>query len=301
MTALGVLKRARTRLRRRRDGLIVLSIRAGGGFRIRCTDGYQSRQEATTHLLLEAVKTISHDLKPGRSVRVWTTDRPPERPRRPVLAYSAPEGARNVVAVPDFTVWNWPDVGIDDYTRVCERIVEAGAEPPVDPRLFWIGNVATSPHRQRLMDVAAGDPRIHAVAIQWVKEDRPEHRPSETAMSTRDANHLSLPDHCRHAYLLDVEGVGYSARLKFLLFSRRPVFLQDRPWREFYFDRMEPFRHYIPVRRDLSDLSERLDWAQAHPEECAAIADQALEFARQHLTREAAILHLRGVLRRLLA
>jgi hypothetical protein len=265
------------------------------------SDAHQSRQEATMHMLLEALKTIKYETRKDRKLTLYTSDRPPSEPARPVMSYSAVAGSRNVIAVPDFSFWDWPDVGIKDYAELTARMTAAGAHPPIDSRLFWIGNPATSPVREKLMEIAATDPRILATAISWVKKDRPERWASETLMGTQASNYVSLPDHCRYKYLIDIEGIGYSARLKLFLFSGRPVFLQDRPWREFFFDWMEPFRHYIPVERDLSDLSARLDWADAHPGECRQIAANAQDFAKHHLTREAAIAHLRQAILSMLA
>ncbi|PWV95749.1 glycosyl transferase family 90 [Hoeflea marina] len=216
------------------------------------------------------------------------------------MSFSAVQGSETIIAVPDFSFWNWPEVGIDDYTRLIGEMAMAGDQPPADQRLFWIGNSATSPVRERLMEIALGDPRIHAIDITWIKQEGPERWASDRRMDTQAAQYVSLPDHCRYRYLLDIEGIGYSARLKILLFSGRPVFIQDRPWKDFFFDWMEPFQHYIPVAGDLSDLGRQLDWAEAHPEECARIAANALEFAHRHLTREAAILHLRKVITDLL-
>lgn len=288
-------------LPRREGSLVKFVIRRRNAVRIDYTDAHQSRQEATAHLLLEALKTIKYEARRNRRLVIYTTDRPPPDPGRPVMSYSALAGSRNVIAVPDFSFWNWPDVGIEDYPQVAGQMIAAGARPPTDGRLFWIGNPETSPVRKRLLEIAAGDPRILATPITWVRHDRPESWASDAIMATRASNYVSLPDHCRHKYLIDIEGAGYSARLKLLLFSNRPVFLQDRPWREFYFDELEPFRHYIPVAGDLADLSRKLDWAEAHPEECRRIAANALDFAQRRLTRAAAIAHLRQVIQSLLA
>jgi hypothetical protein len=111
-------------------------------------------------------------------------------------------------------------------------------------------------------------------------------------MGTREGNFISLRDHCQFKYLFDIEGVGYSARLKVLLFSGRPVFVQARPWQEYFFRDMKPFVHYIPVARDLGDLREQLDWAEENKEKCAEIAENARSFAKAYLTRSAAISYL---------
>ena len=49
----------------------------------------------------------------------------------------------------------------------------------------------------------------------------------------------------RWGLLLDVEGNGWSARLKVLLHSGRPVLVADRPWREFWFPEFVAWEHYV--------------------------------------------------------
>lgn len=45
-----------------------------------------------------------------------------------------------------------------------------------------------------------------------------------------------------------------------------------RGFRQWYYDRLEPWRHYVPVAADLSDLVERIEWCRGHAEKCRAIA-----------------------------
>ena len=44
---------------------------------------------------------------------------------------------------------------------------------------------------------------------------------------------------------------------------------------------LEPFVHYVPVKRDWSDLEARLAWAEAHPAAAANISANA----RAHVLR----------------
>jgi hypothetical protein len=43
-------------------------------------------------------------------------------------------------------------------------------------------------------------------------------------------------------------------------------------YRQWYYERLEPWRHYVPVAADLSDLVERIEWCRGHAEKCRAIA-----------------------------
>ncbi len=43
-------------------------------------------------------------------------------------------------------------------------------------------------------------------------------------------------------------------------------------YRQWFYDRLKPWQHYVPVRADLADFEETLAWLFAHPAEAEAIA-----------------------------
>ena len=43
-------------------------------------------------------------------------------------------------------------------------------------------------------------------------------------------------------------------------------------FRQWYYDKLVPWRHFVPVRADMSDLIEKIDWCRAHDEKCRNIA-----------------------------
>jgi len=50
-------------------------------------------------------------------------------------------------------------------------------------------------------------------------------------------------------------------------------------FRQWYYDRLMPWRHFVPVRADMSDLVEKIAWCRGHDGECAAIAAAGRAFA----------------------
>ena len=90
----------------------------------------------------------------------------------------------------------------------------------------------------------------------------------------------------KYAFMLDIEGHGYSGRLKYLLWSRRPLLLIDRPHKEIFFKHLIEWVHYIPVKRDLEDLVEKVKWCIDNYEKAKDIGENAYEFAKEYLTRE---------------
>ena len=49
--------------------------------------------------------------------------------------------------------------------------------------------------------------------------------------------------------------------------------------RQWYYHRLEPWHHYVPVCADLSDLKQRIDWCRSHEGECERIANQGRALA----------------------
>lgn len=270
---------------------VELWFRNHSNFSIKLGRGYQSRNEAVAALLLEALREVKYDLKRPFVMRIFTADQPPHTAEK-VAAFCTDTTRGNIVLIPDFIFWNWPEIGIESYPATVTAMLEASKHPPVHDNLFWIGNPETHPNRQKLIELSQQDHRIRAVSVGWNAGRRPENWARNEAMATKANNYVSLAAHCQYRYLIDVEGVGYSGRVKILLFSGRPLFLQARRWKEYFFDELKPFYHYIPVIEDLSDLSDRITWAENNPEASTKIAANAQSYARSNLTRRAAVLHL---------
>jgi hypothetical protein len=51
-------------------------------------------------------------------------------------------------------------------------------------------------------------------------------------------------------------------------------------FRQWYYDRLTPWRHYVPVNADMSDLIEKIAWCRGHDAACAAIAANGQALAR---------------------
>jgi len=277
---------------RDRRNLIVFHWHAEAGeYEVADFGGFQTRNQATTKLLGQAVEIAAPRLRRSFSIEILTDDFPnPDDSGKPRLAYCRSKEPGPIVAIPDFLFWGWPEAGIDDYEETVARILEEAALPPADDRMFWIGNPATHPTRQRLLELARDDKRIDAQAMGWQSPQMEADVPG--AAWTPTGGFLSIPQHCRYRVLIDMQGRGFSSRLKLLLFCRRPLLIQDRPWHEYYFFDLKPFVHYIPVQEDLSDLSSRLDWIDAHKAEADAIALEGQRFAQTRLRRRHAVQYL---------
>ncbi|MGN0384197.1 MAG: glycosyl transferase family 90 [Eubacterium sp.] len=245
--------------------------------KINCPYSFEDRAVKTVQMFMSAFEIAKPKVSNSFKMCITWEDFPVGE--KCMLSYSKRDTDDNIIAIPDFCFLNWKESGMADYEKCWSEMVEASKKEPEFNTLFWIGNAATHPTRMTLCDIAENDDRIEAYGMNW-KSKNGKNVPSKF---------VSLIDHTKYKYLIDVQGRGYSGRTKMLMFSGRPLFIADRPWKEFWNNDVVPFVHYIPVKEDLSDLVERVDWAESHPDECKQIAMNAQEYAMTHLRREDAI------------
>ena len=77
----------------------------------------------------------------------------------------------------------------------------------------------------------------------------------------------------KYKYLIDVDGNACAWSSLFRkLYSNSVVLKVESDNTQWYYDSLIPWEHYIPIKSDLSDLSEKIDWARAHDRQCEEIA-----------------------------
>ena len=177
----------------------------------------------------------------------------------------------------DFVFHHWRPA-IEDYEQTRIWLRSFDGEPRNDV-LGWRGAFT---HPSRWVFVSqCNEPFFDCSFIEWSKTEPNNQTPP---------NFLSFEDQIRNwRFIIDIEGAGYSGRLKLLLSSPRVVVVQKRPFEEFFFPELTPWVHYVPVERDFSDLNRNLAIVRANPSLEASIIHNARQFADRHLTRDAAL------------
>ncbi len=67
------------------------------------------------------------------------------------------------------------------------------------------------------------------------------------------------------------------------LLSGSLTFKQESDEVQYFYSALKPYEHYIPIKNDMSDLVEKINWAKEHDAECHKIAENARAFALQNL------------------
>jgi hypothetical protein len=235
--------------------------------------GYETRNPSTIWCIREADAVYGWPDFP--EIKICTGDQ--ER-SADEFTYSKKNSYRRLV--PDFNFHAWPQVGIDDYATFTEQIGAAGCCVPEINKVGWIGNTNTHVNRKKLLNIAQENPELFDIFdMRWKRSGR---------IFLDSTQYIHTADLVKkYSILIDIEGAGYSGRLKHLLWSRRPLLLVDRPHKEFFFEHLVEWKHYIPVKRDLSDIIEKTRWCMENYENAKEIASCAYEFSKGHLTRDA--------------
>lgn len=99
--------------------------------------------------------------------------------------------------------------------------------------------------------------------------------------------HLPMRKQLEAKYLLSLEGNDVASGLKWMMGSQSCV-LMPEPTVESWFceSLLEPWNHYVPVEKDLSDIEEKLDWCSSHDDASRAIGENGSRFAQQFTNAE---------------
>jgi hypothetical protein len=182
--------------------------------------------------------------------------------------------------VPDFNFHGWPQVGINDYEDFINEIHNNGLKLYEINKVGWIGATSTNYRRIDMLKIGNNNQDLFDFfEMKWIQSGN---------VLLNSSKYISTPELVKkYSILIDIEGAGYSGRLKHLLWSHRPLLIVDRPHKEFFFKYLKEWVHYIPVKRDLSDLIEKTKWCLYNYNKALQIAKNAYRFSTIYLTRYA--------------
>ena len=126
--------------------------------------------------------------------------------------------------------------------------------------IIWRGNPLSLPLRMKILELSQNDPNNN-----WLD-----------AASEDASNRMEKFDMAEFKYQLDIDGEAGAtwSGLRWKMCSGNLVFKVESPYENWWYPTIEPWKHYIPIRSDLSDLRQQYEWAESHPEEVQQIRQQ---------------------------
>ncbi|KAJ7115011.1 glycosyl transferase family 90-domain-containing protein [Mycena epipterygia] len=163
------------------------------------------------------------------------------------------------------------------------------------PQIYWRGmsnggqiigaNFHSFP-RFKLIDLGRAHPDLMDVAITRFAETlclEGCDREAVIAEYNITLDGQAREDMYRYKYALDVDGTTFSGRFLGLLRSGSLVF-KATVFEEYFNEWLRPYEHYVPVMPDLSDLVEKIQWANEHPGEARRIQQMGMRVATEVVT-----------------
>lgn len=97
---------------------------------------------------------------------------------------------------------------------------------------------------------------------------------------------LNWKQQSEYKYLIHVDGNVVAYRLLKSMLTKSVILRVKSDFIHWCDDKLEPNKHYIEIKEDLSDLETKLEWCKTHDSECKKIASNAYKFAIKVLTDE---------------
>ena len=76
-------------------------------------------------------------------------------------------------------------------------------------------------------------------------------------------------------YILNLDGNVSAFRLGSELASGSVVLLPDSPFKMWYSNELIPYKHYVPIQRNLENLIEQVEWCKENDDKCKRISENA--------------------------
>ena len=112
-----------------------------------------------------------------------------------------------------------------------------------------------------------------------------------------DCGLSSKKDHFQYKYQLILEGEsGPRQRLPWTMLGGFVIILQDTPQRQWYMENINPWEHYVPVKHDLSNLLEIIDWLRNNDDKAKEISQNGQKFAQHYFQKDHMINELKKTL-----
>jgi hypothetical protein len=178
------------------------------------------------------------------------------------------------------------------------------------PTIFWRGAATgTGIEGPEWVDTARGmlarkAREIGDASIVDAKITRIKHLPPENALVLESQGvvdrEVPFDSFFTYKYIVDADGYHCAWKSLFLkLMTGSVVLKMDSPFEQWYHRDLVPWKHYIPLSRDLAELKDLHAWLRAHDSEAQAIANQGGEFISQ-VTLEATVDHSVRAIERML-
>lgn len=138
--------------------------------------------------------------------------------------------------------------------------------------------------RYKICKMSADLPEVIDAGLQWSDNEELDqilHRERVMKNGSSKKEHLT----CKYLPVLDGHMCTYPG-FQWRLLSNSLCLKQKSDQEQWFYAALKPYEHYVPIENDMSDLSQKIEWAKAHENEVKQIISHAQQFAQNHLMIE---------------
>ncbi|XP_037617789.1 protein O-glucosyltransferase 1 [Sebastes umbrosus] len=247
---------------------------------------FPARCSGVEHFMLEVIDRLP-DLEMVVNVRDYPQVPNWVQPTLPVFSFSKTADYQDIM-YPAWTFWEggpavWPiyPTGLGRWDLMRDDLKRSAAQWPwkkKESKGFFRGS-RTSPERDPLILLSREAPEL--VDAEYTKNQA--WKSERDTLGRPPAKEIPLVDHCKYKYLFNFRGVAASFRFKHLFLCGSLVFHVGDEWQEFFYPQLQPWVHYIPVKQDLSDVRELLQFVKENDAIAQEVASRGKELILDHL------------------
>nr|XP_057941922.1 protein O-glucosyltransferase 1 isoform X1 [Doryrhamphus excisus] len=247
---------------------------------------FPARCSGVEHFLLEVIDRLP-DVEMVVNVRDYPQVPNWVQPTLPVFSFSKTSDYQDIM-YPAWTFWEggpavWPiyPTGLGRWDLMRDDLKKSAARWPwknKESKGFFRGS-RTSSERDPLVVLSREMPDL--VDAEYTKNQA--WKSDKDTLGRAPAKEIPLVDHCKYKYLFNFRGVAASFRFKHLFLCGSLVFHVGDQWQEFFYPQLKPWVHYVPVKQDLSDVRELLEFVQENDAIAEEIAIRGARFVWEHL------------------
>lgn len=102
-----------------------------------------------------------------------------------------------------------------------------------------------------------------------------------------ETEHLPEEDHLKYKYLLSLDGnTAAWRRIPWIMLSNSVLVKQESNKMQWFYPAIKPYVHYVPVKEDLTDIFQQIEWMKTHDAELLQISQNAQNFVKNNLMPE---------------
>ncbi|NGX32401.1 MAG: hypothetical protein K1060chlam4_00445, partial [Candidatus Anoxychlamydiales bacterium] len=253
-----------------------------------------------TLLLLEPIEDldiiISHqDGIPigGQSEKFYITEK--KEMQAPILCYAKKRDFLLVILIPDWrSVSRW---WVKEIKCVLKAIKKNSWKSKKN-YAFWRGSL-TNGIRSKLCKLALQYPNHLYAKLNAKVENADLQTKLEQEGIYCSKGWYPMKKILENKYLPLMDGVMSAApAFQSRLLSNSLTLKQDFPGVQWFFKPLKPYVHYVPLKHDISDLIEKIEWAKENDDLCKEISKNASDFALNNLMFEDVYLYFYLVLKK---